>query len=79
VARKDPKNPTLLATRKLHTARRRVQSDLVLTIPPESQKKLMPINIATFARSMGVGTQCTILVIAVSLRKTEWKNPISAC
>ena len=57
----------LLAKRKLCTARRRVQSDLVLTIAPESQRKLMPRNIGTFARSMGARSQRTILVIAVGL------------
>ncbi len=47
VARKDPRNPMLLTTRKLLTARRRVHSNLILTIAPESQRKLMPRNIAT--------------------------------
>ena len=78
VARNNPRNQTLLMTRKLCTATRRVQSDLVLTIVPESQRKLLPGNFVTFARSMGVHSQRTILEIAVSLRKTEWKNPISA-
>jgi hypothetical protein len=50
---------------------KRVQSNLVLTIAPESQRKLVPRNTVTFARSMGARTQCTILVIAISLRKTE--------
>ena len=77
VARKDPRNPTLLATRKLCTARRRVRRDLVLTIVPESQRKLVPRNFATFARSMEARAQCTILEIAVGLRKTERKNSIS--
>jgi hypothetical protein len=73
-ARKDPRNLTLLATRKLCTAKRRVQSDLVLKLQPESQRKLVPRNTVTFARSMGVDTRRTILVIAVSLRKTEQKK-----
>ncbi len=54
-------------------ARRRVRSDLVLTTVPESQRKLVPRNTATFARSMGVHTQRTILAIAVVSRKTERK------
>ena len=78
VARKDLKNQTLLATRKLCTARRRVQSDLVLTIVAESQRKLVPRNFAIFAQSMGARTGRTILEIAVGSRKTEWKNPVSA-
>ncbi len=73
-ARKDPKNQTLLATRKLRTAIKRVRSDLVLTIVPESQRKLVPRSIATFARSMGARSQRTILEIAVGSKKTEWKN-----
>ena len=32
----DPTNPMLLATRKLHTASKRVQSNLVLKLQPES-------------------------------------------
>jgi hypothetical protein len=40
VARKDPKDLTLLATRKLCTASKRVQSNLVLKLQPESQRKL---------------------------------------
>ncbi len=68
----------LLATIKLRTGRRRVRCRLVLTIVPESQKKLVPRNIVTFARSMGAHSQCTILEIAVSSRKTEWIYPISA-
>jgi hypothetical protein len=77
VAKKDPKNPTHLATRKLRTARRRVRSDLVLTTMPESQRKLVPRNTATFARSVGAHSQHTILEIAVGSRMTERKNPIS--
>ncbi len=77
-ARKDPTNPTLLATRKLCTVRRTVQSDLVLTTVPESRRKLVPRNTATFARSMGARTRRTILAIAVVLRKTKRKNLISA-
>ena len=72
------KNQTLLATRKLCTARRRVRNDLVLTIAPESQRKLVLRNIVTFARSMGARSRCTILEIAVGLRKMKRENPISA-
>jgi hypothetical protein len=64
----------LLAKRKLCTARRRVRSDLVLTIAPESQRKLMSGNIGTFARSMGARSRRTILVIAVGSRKTKLKK-----
>jgi hypothetical protein len=78
VARKGPINPTLFAMRKLCTAIKRVQSLLVLTIVPESQRRYVPRNTATFAKSMGAHTLCTILAIAVVSRKTEWKNPISA-
>ncbi len=74
VARKDP---TLLLTRKLCTARKRVQSNLVLKLQSESQRKLVPRNTATFAGSMGAHTGHTILEIAIGLRKTERKNPIS--
>ena len=77
VARKDPRNLMLLVTRKLCTVINRVQSNLVLTIVPESQRKLMPRNTATFARSMGARTQCTIIVMVLGSRKTEWINPIS--
>ena len=45
-ARKDLKNQMLLATRKLCTAIKRVQSNLVLTIVPESPNKLIPRNTA---------------------------------
>ncbi len=65
VARKDLRNLMLLAMRKLCTARKRVQSNLVLTIVPESQRKLIPRNIVAFARSMGRHSQRTILDIAV--------------
>ena len=51
--------------------------DLVLTIVPEYQRKLVQRNIATFARSMGARTQRTVLEIAVGSRKTEQKNPVS--
>ncbi len=78
VAGKDPTNPTLLATRKLCTVRRRVRSGLVLTIVPESQRRYLPRNTATCARSMGARRRRTILAIAVVLRKMERKNPISA-
>ncbi len=64
----------LLLTRKLCIARKRVQSNLVLTLWPEFLRKLVPRNIATFARSMGAHTRCTILEIAVSSRKTELKK-----
>ena len=77
VTRKDPKGPSLLLTRKLRTAIKRVQSNLVLTTVPESRRKLVPRKTATFARSMGAHTRHTILVIAVRLRKTKWKSPIS--
>jgi hypothetical protein len=77
VARKKSKNLALLATRKLCTARKRVQSNLVLKLQPEPQRKLVLRNTATFARSMGARRQCTILEIAVGLRKMERKNPIS--
>ena len=56
VARKDQRNPMLLATRKLCTARKKVQSDLILKLQQESQRKLVPRNTATFARSMGAHT-----------------------
>ena len=78
VARNDPRNQMLLATRKLRTAIKRVQNNLVLTIVPESQRKLVPRNFATFARSMGAHSRRTILEIVFGLRKTERKNPISA-
>ncbi len=78
VARKDQRNQMLLATRKLRTAIKRVQNDLVLTIVPESQRKLVPRNFATFAQSMGAHSRRTILEIAVGLQKTERKNPFSA-
>ncbi len=74
VARKDPRNHTLLATRKLHTAIKRVRSDLVLTMVPESQRKLVPRNFETFARSMEAHSQRTMLEIATSLRKEETKK-----
>ncbi len=54
-----------------------VRSNLVLTTVPESRRKLVPRNTVTFARSMGAHTRSTIIVIAVVLRKTEQKNPIS--
>jgi hypothetical protein len=44
---------------------------LVLTIVSESRRRYVPRNIATCARSMGARTRCTILTIAVVLRKTE--------
>jgi uncharacterized phosphosugar-binding protein len=72
VARKDLTNPTLLVTRKLRTARRRVQSNLVLTIVSESQRKLVLRNTATFAKSMGAEW---INPVSVPLRKAE-RNPI---
>ncbi len=74
VVRKDTKNLTVLVMRKLCTARRMVQSNLVLKLQPESQRKLVPRNTATFARSMGARTQRTILMIAVGSRETERKN-----
>jgi hypothetical protein len=77
VAGKDPTNPTLLVTRKLRTARRRVRSNLVLTIVPESRKRYVPRNTVTCARSIGARTRRTTLAIAVVLRKAEWKNLIS--
>jgi len=77
VGRKDPASPTLLATRKLCTVRRRAHSDLVLRVP-ESQKRYVPRNIVTCARNMGAHTQRTILAIAVVSRKTERRNLISA-
>jgi hypothetical protein len=77
VARKDPTNPMLLATRKLCTARRRVRSNLVLTIVPESQKSYVPRNTVTCARSMGAPTRRTILAAAIVSRKTKRKNLIS--
>ena len=73
MGRKDPASPTLLVTRKLHTARRRVRSNLVLRVP-ESRKRYVPRNIATCARSMGACTRRTILTIAVVSRKTERKK-----
>ena len=78
VARKDLRNQTLLTTRKLCTAIKRVPSNLVLTTVPESQRKLVTKNFAAFGRSMGARSQCTILAIAASSRKTEQKNPILA-
>ncbi len=61
-----------------NTARRRVRSNLVLTIVPESQRRYVPRNTAACARNMGAHTRRTILAIAVVSRKTEQKNPISA-
>jgi hypothetical protein len=72
------KSPCFFAARNLRIARRRVRSNLVLTAVPESQRKLVPSNTATFVRSMGARAQHTILPIAVVLRKMEWKNQISA-
>ncbi len=77
VARKDPKDLALFTTRKHCTVRKRVQSDLVLKLQPESQRKLVPRNTATFARSTGARTRHTILEIAVGLRKTEQKIQFS--
>jgi hypothetical protein len=76
VARKDPTGLSLLATRNLRTAIKRVRSDLVLEESQSPEER--PRNTATFARSMGARTRCTILAIAVVSRKMEWKNPISA-
>ena len=71
VARKDP---MILLTRKLCTARERVQSNRVLALWPEFLRKLAPRNIAIFARSMGAHARCTIPEIVVGLRKAEWNK-----
>ncbi len=47
------------------------------TDSPRVQKRYIPRNIATCARSIGAGTRHTILAIVIILRKTERKNPIS--
>ena len=78
VARKDPTSPSLLATRNLRTAIKRVRNDLVLEESQSPEENSCRETTATFARSMGAHTRCTMLAIAVVSRKTERKNPISA-
>ena len=45
---------------------------------PRVPKKARTEKHCDLARSMGARSRCTILEIAVGLRKTERKNPISA-
>jgi hypothetical protein len=73
-ARKDPKDLTLLASRRLCTVRKRVRSNLVLMLLPRCQRKLVPRNTVTFATSMGAHTGHTVLEIAVDSKKMEEKK-----
>jgi hypothetical protein len=66
-----------LQMRKLPSTRK-VASNLALKLRPKFLRKLTPRNIATFARSMGAHTWCTIPEIAIGLRKMEQNNLISA-
>jgi hypothetical protein len=73
VRRRSPKhNPA----RKLPTRARRGTSNLVLSLRPESQRKLAQRSIVPYARSMGAFILCTIRETVISIRKTERRNPI---
>jgi hypothetical protein len=62
--------------KKASHSEKKCTKDLVLKLQPESQRKLVPRNTVTFARSMGACTRQTILeMIAIGLRKREQKNP----
>jgi hypothetical protein len=61
-------------TRRLPIRARKETRDLVLSLPPESPRKLALRNIATSARSMGAHILCIAQEIVVSMRKTDWKK-----
>jgi hypothetical protein len=50
--------------------------DLVLEESQSPEEKLVPRKTATFARSMGARTRCTMLAIAVVLRKKKRNGKI---
>jgi hypothetical protein len=72
-ARKDPKNPTLLATRKLCTARRRVQRDLVL----DFQSKTITIDEITLPMRNINLLRGSSMLLALKLNNSLAKEPLS--